>query len=208
MGYFEKLGKLSSRKLPFAMLMAFPFFLVLTTFSYWNYQQKKISKREEKWLTLHEAAQKTLPQRWKNKTFYDHFSKADRHFIAHKLEKMPFLKEEQALYEKIYAHPIFTHNKEIQKRYLQLTQDNFLSFTEEDVAENRKFWEVIAKQKKPVEINGKDLEKILALIEYQPMENGSIDPTAPHMIIKHMNLTKNKSSSYALSLEVIQREYK
>lgn len=147
-----------------------------------------------------------------NITVINHFRDADHFYIDKHLEVLTFLDPEIEALQKIVQHKNFTDDEVIKKRLELLTGGgNSIRFTEGVVQTFPQFQETTETLIHPVEVNLKDIQKILALVEgiaigpYQPA------PHRPQLIILDFKLEKKKTTDknevYALNLKLLKREF-
>lgn len=147
-----------------------------------------------------------------NMAVRNHFRDADHFYIDKNLETLTFLEPEIEGLQKLLTNKNLADDEAIKKRLEILTgSGNTLTFSEGVVQSTPVYQETVETQVHPVEINGQDLQKILAKIE--GVEIGSFSPGAnrPQLIILDFKLDRKslneKNEVFTLNLKLLKREY-
>lgn len=141
-----------------------------------------------------------------------HFRDADHFYIDKHLETLYFLEPEIEQLEKIVQDKNFADDERTKKRLEFLTGDgNALVFSEGVVQTFPFFQEVTETLVHPVEVNGEDIQEILARIEGVKIGEFAPGPNRPQLIITDFKLDKkkvnDKNEVYLLNLKLIKREF-
>jgi len=147
-----------------------------------------------------------------NMAVRQHFHDADHFYIDKHLETLVFLEPEIDRLEKIAKDKNFADDERINRRLELLSGDgNALEFSEGVVQTYPFFQEVSETLVHPVEVNGADIQKILARIEGVKMGEYVPGPHRPQLLITDFKLDKkslnDKNEVYQLNLKLIKREF-
>lgn len=141
-----------------------------------------------------------------------HFRDADHFYIDKYLESQMFLEPEIEQLEKIIQDKNFADDEQILNRLEFLTEEgNALVFSEGVVQTFPLFQEVAETLVHPIEVNGKDIQKILASIEGVKMGEFAPGPNRPQLTITEFKLDKknvnDENEVYLLNLKLVKREF-
>jgi hypothetical protein len=147
-----------------------------------------------------------------NLTVRQHFREADHFYIDKYLETLVLLEPEIETLQKIVNDKNFADDERIKKRIEFLTgEGNSLVFSEGVVQSFPLFQETTETLIHPVEVNAKDIQKILARTEGVDIGDFSPGPHRPQLIITDFRLDKkkvmDKNEVYVLNLKLIKREF-
>lgn len=148
-----------------------------------------------------------------NQTLRTHFKDADHFYIDKYLETLVFLEPEIETLQKITQSKNFPDDEGIKKRLEFLTGPaNHLSFTEGVVQSYGTFQETTETLSHPLEVNIKDLYKILSRIEGIKVGDENPPPSRPQLIILDFRLDKkkgsdNQSEAFLLNMKLLKREF-
>lgn len=159
----------------------------------------------------HEALVKEKKQAL-NLAVRQHFRDADHFYIDKYIESIVLLENEIDILQKIVTDKNFAEDDRIKKRLEYLTtQSNTLVFSEGIVQNFPMFQETIETLLHPVEVNGTDIQKILARIEGVEIGGEQPGPNRPQLIITEFKLDKrkvsDKSEVFTLNMKLIKREF-
>lgn len=141
-----------------------------------------------------------------------HFRDADHFYIDKYLETLTFLEPEIEGLQKLLTNKNLADDEQIKKRLEHLTgPGNSMVFSEGVVQSSPIFQETTETLVHPVEINGADLQKVLAKIEGTQI--GSFSPAAhrPQLLILDFKLDRKsvneKNEVFLLNLKLLKREF-
>ncbi len=147
-----------------------------------------------------------------NMAVRNYYREADHFYIDKYLETLTFLEPEIESLQKTLSNKTIAEDEQNKKRLEQLTGSaNSLSFTEGVVQSSPNFQETTETLVRPVEINGADLQKILAYVE--GIEIGPYQPALhrPQLMILDFKLDRKtnfeKSEVFTLNMKLLKREY-
>lgn len=186
-----------------------PFVFALVLFISEKNEQEKLSEMLEN--LQHLAFIKEKKQAL-NLAVREHFHDADHFYIDKYLETLVFLESEIEQLQKIIQDKNFADDDRVKKRMEFLTsQANALVFSEGVVQTFPLFQETTETLVHPVEVNGIDIQKILARVEGLKINEFAPGPHRPQLLITEFKLDKkkvnDKSEVYLLNLKLIKREF-
>lgn len=175
----------------------------------------KLGSIDDLKVTINEMQQMALLRERKqaiNMAVRNHFRDADHFYIDKYLETLTFLEPEIEGLQKLLTNKNLTDDEAIKKRLELLTgSGNSLTFSEGIVQSTPVYQETLETQVHPVEINGQDLQKILAKIEGIDIGSNSPGPNRPQLIILDFKLDRKslneKNEVFTLNLKLLKREY-
>jgi hypothetical protein len=167
-------------------------------------KKHKLAELEERALFLNAKNQKNELMQKREKQIVLQMKKADPHYIEKALQSLSFLEPEKQKW-KIFLSQIEPSISMRERSRLLEGTGNKLEFVQQDLRREKNFTEIELSQTHPVELNEKDLKKVLSLLEGENIEQ------APQILIKSFDLRKKtipetQESDYVLSLELITRQ--
>ncbi len=147
-----------------------------------------------------------------NMAVIEHYRKSDNFYIDKYLEKLQFLEPEVEGLQRIINNKKFADDEEARKRYEFLVgPNNALMYSEGAVLRYPLFREIVETQVRPVEVDKRDIQRILSLIEGVPIGGNTVPPNHPQLIILEFRLDKKTVSEdnevYLLNTRLLKREY-
>lgn len=147
-----------------------------------------------------------------NMAVRNHYRDADHFYIDKYLETLVFLEPEVESLHKIINDKNFPDDELVKKRLETLTGPaNSLVFSEGVVQSTPLFQETTETQVHPVEVNGSDLQKILAKIDGMEIGAHTPGPNLPQLIILDFKLDRKniteKNEVFVLNLKLLKREF-
>jgi hypothetical protein len=183
---FLYLGKEVILKKRFFLFSAVIFLPIFTTFTLMYLKSEKLKKMEKTFNFISQRASNTKWQREGQCAFFEKFKKRENFCLP----PLNCKKKEAKVLEGVISNPAFANSKNLKKR-LEFLKSNILSFKEEEINSNSFLKETIEKQKGEVEVDEKDLERILNLVE-------GAGEKRPLMVISSFELTKTKNKNFIL----------
>jgi hypothetical protein len=192
------------------LLLGFAFlsFFICTLVLY--FQWSHLQSLSEEINTLYQKELLIYPQRKLVRELYFDPKGADPEVIEKIIENLQLREEETHLLAKICETPPGCQNTLLQKRWLFLKENNHLSFKVDKTRKGPIFQEFELHQQKPVDVDIKDLEKILSLIEKKTI--GSYQPSkkSPQLIVQNFTLSRKKigetGDTFVLHMNLLKRE--
>jgi hypothetical protein len=147
-----------------------------------------------------------------NMAVRNHYAEADHFYIDKHLETVTFLEPEIESLQKLLGNKNLADDEAIKRRLEMLSgQGNALTFSEGVVTATPAFQETTETLIHPVEINNKDLQKILARIEGIQIGEFAPSPSRPQLIVLDFKLDRRavteKNEIFVLNLKLLKREY-
>jgi hypothetical protein len=141
-----------------------------------------------------------------------YFAGADHFYIDKYLETLVFLEPEVEILQKMIDDKNFAGDERVKKRLEFLTSSsNALTFSEGVVQAFPLFQETLETLIHPVEVNGSDIQKILACIEGIKIGDSVPGLCRPQLLVTEFRLDKKKMNDkhevYLLDLKLIKREF-
>lgn len=174
---------------------------------------QELNDLEDKMLTVQEEAFVKEKRQSLNQTLSNHYKEADHFYIDKHLETLTFLEPEIDALQTIAQNKNFPEDESFKRRLEFLTGPaNHLRFTEGVVGKYGTFQETTETLSHPLEVNIRDLHKILARIEGVKIGEESPPPGRPQLIILDFHLEKKKggegkSEVFLLNMKLLKREF-
>lgn len=176
------------------------FIPLLLTFFFLQQKEQNVQLKRQKIESIFRKARKSHPQKEATRLFLEKHTGVDKSYVEKKIESLSFLQAEVEKLTPLVNHPGFKE-EDLSKRYDFLTKGkNLLEFFEEQPKTNSLCKETALKQKKPIEIDQKDLVTLLDLIE-------NSDEKKPQLIIRNLSLVKREEKTFTLKMDLLKREF-
>jgi hypothetical protein len=163
----------------------------------------EFTEEEEQLTRTCQKSVQTLKRMEAKEAFLQRHAHAIPYFLDQEIESLSFLQQERSQLERLLAHPALAERDIFQERLHFLQSDqNRLAFTEEAIRTSEKIKEIEEKQRSPVQMDEKDLQRLLSLIEdlhippYTPKER------SPQIVIRDFCLERKMSPLQTPVLEV------
>lgn len=207
--FFERSGQIFfSRMHPvfFFLLTMLP---VLAAACFVFLEKGHLQDLEERFAAAARKEKISLERKARKERFIQRYSQADPYFLDQKIESFPLLLAEKEQLESLLHHPAFPESTVLKDR-LQFLNDNRLAFVEENMKTSSQWKEVEEKQRRPVQMDEQDLQKILSLIE--DVQVGPYIPsnTSPQILIKDFRLKKQETplnQVWEAEMDLFKREF-
>jgi len=206
--FLERCAKICFTKIRPILFFSSLLFPILLVTTYLFFQQRELQDLESSFSSTMKKAKITLEKKRKKERFLNRYAASNPYFISEKIESLHFLDQEKEDLKILLDHPAISNKKIFKERLAFLSgEENRLAFAEENIRRSSKIKETEEKQRHPVQIDEKDLQTILALIE-----DVSIDPlAAPQLIIRNFQLKKKETSLqtqvFEVEMALLKREW-
>ena len=209
--FLENLGRLFFSKIRpffFFILVSLP---LLLTGIYTLGKRLEMSNLEDLFESTLVKASKSLNKRSSKEHFFARYSNPLPYFLDQNIESLVLLQNEIDLLSTYRKHPAISEKELIEARISYLTSKNRISFMEESIRSTNLCKESEEKMKKSVEMDEKDLKKILSLIENVPIGPFEPHPKSPQLIITDLILKKKKvpfdQEIFEVKIDLLKREF-
>lgn len=147
-----------------------------------------------------------------NQSLRSHFKEPDQFYIDKQLETLTFLDQETEALQKIFQQKNMPEDETTRKRLEFLTgPGNSISFTEGVVQNYGSFQETTETLSHPIEVNSKDISKILSRIEGVSFNGEELPTGRPQLIVLDFKLEKKKATDknevFQLNMKLLKREF-
>jgi hypothetical protein len=147
-----------------------------------------------------------------NGAVINHYRHSDNFYIDKQLEKLHFLEPEMEGLQRILTNKNFADDEEARRRLDFLSgPSNTLTFNEGAVVRYPLFREVVETQARPVEVDLRDIQRILTLIEGVSIGGVEVPPGRPQLIVLDFRIDKKKIAEdnevFLLNTRLLKREY-
>jgi hypothetical protein len=199
--FLEKFKKFiifnKNKNLIFIFLLLIFFIPLFTSLSKYKY----IKNAENKFLNLTYFANNTIKSRKRLVQFINNKVNSKSTYLE-SLEKLNFLEDLINLLNSNKSHIAFDNNNRIDERLKHLTSDNNkIKILNEKLNSTNFIDESILKFTNEIEVDEKDLNKILSIIE-----DDDENENKPQLIITNFSL-KKLESSFLINLNILKREF-
>ena len=185
---------------------------ILLILCYVAMQQNYVSSIRGELQELRERAFLRERKQATNMAVRSHYRDADHFYIDKYLETLTFLDPEVEGLQKLLTNNNVADDEAIKKRLEFLSSSgNNMVFSEGVVQSSPLIQETTETLVHPVEINGSDLQKILAKIEGIEVSNFTPGPSRPQLIVLDFKLDRKslteKNEVFVLNLKLLKREF-
>lgn len=206
----KKLGKIGAENILLWIVISFiPLF---TTCFYLYTQIENQANLKNRYENILHFAKSTLDKRIAKNQFLDRFLDKDPYYLETYLENLHFLKEEKQMLQDIKTHPAFANKEKLKQRFDFFQKGkNKLKFLEQKVEKTNFLQEAVLHQIHPVELEEKDLMKLLSSFEQRVIGSYFPDKDSPQFMIKKMTLKKKRdlfsSEIFSIQMDLLKREF-
>lgn len=184
---------------------------LLVLFNIWQ-QVDTVDALQSRVEHIQDKALTTSLKQSNNLSVIEHYRGSDNFYLDKYIEKLQLLEPEVDALQRIISNKKFADDEEARKRYEFLVgPSNALMFNEGAVLRYPLFREVVETQVRPVEVNLKDIQSILSLVEGVPLGGETIPEKHPQLIILDFRLDKKQISEdndvFQLNMRLLKREY-
>ncbi|MBN1914919.1 MAG: hypothetical protein JW769_03415 [Parachlamydiales bacterium] len=144
--------------------------------------------------------------RMRRQHFLRAFLEADSEYMGKTLLAFPLNQSYLSLINPIVQNLPFSHDKKVQKKLLQLSQQT-LSFQKKTISSSSLMKETVFLLEHPVTLTGKSLEKILRTVEGISIEHTENLAKRPQLFFLDFSITKNQEGFYQCHMEILQRDF-
>ncbi len=210
--WFERFGRFifTRIRIPFfLLLLALPPF-VTTLFLMQN--RSSFSDLQSRFSSAMKKAKTALERKNRKEKFLERHTRPDPYYLDIEIESLSFLEPEKKRLETWLSHPAIPNKDGLNQRlhFLQ-SEENRLSFIEEEMQISDLCKETIEKQRHPVEMDNDDLKNLLALIEETPLSQTSSKGARPQLVVTDFTLKKTKTDLenevFEIHLDLLKREF-
>ncbi|HSX10341.1 MAG TPA: hypothetical protein VLF94_01305 [Chlamydiales bacterium] len=208
--FFEKCGLIffsRTRPLFFFALAVFP---ILAAALFIFMEKSKLQELEGRFAAAARKEKIAFERKARKERFIHRYSHADPYFLDQKIEAFPLLQAEKERLSSLLHHPAFP-DSEVLKERLRFLTDNRLAFAEENIQTSSQMKEIDEKQRRTVEMDESDLQKILSLLEDTPIGPYLPPNDSPQILIKELHLKKHETplqtQVFEVDMDLLKREF-
>jgi hypothetical protein len=153
-----------------------------------------------------------LERKARKEHFILNHSSVDPFFLDKHIESLLFLQSELSTIQSMLQHPALANKRLLQER-LQFLESgkNRLAFIEENIRSTSKIKETDERQRHPVQMDEKDLQKLLAYVEQIPIDQTKPIDAMPQLVVRDMKIKKTEnalhSEIYEVEMQLLKREW-
>lgn len=208
--FFEACGQFFFSRMRPAFFFALTVFPLLVAALFIFFEKTNFQELEERFTAAARKEKIALERKARKERFLERYSQADPYFLDQQIESFPLLQAEKEKLESLLHHPAFPESEALKER-LRFLSNNGLAFTEGNIRTSAQMKEVDEKQRHPVQMDEKDLQKILSLLEDVPVESHLPSNKGPQILIKELRIKKQETPLHMQVVEVdmdlLQREF-
>lgn len=210
--FLERCGILFfSRMRPtfFFLLVLFP---ILCSITYAWIDKNRFEEIEENFAAAFRKGRTSIDRKTKKERFLQHYLNPNPYFLDQEIESLKFLQKEKSHLESFLNHPALLRKELFQKRLSFLnSQENRLSFIEENIQTSSDIKETEEKQRHPIQLDEEDLQKLLTYVEDLPIKSYVPPKHSPQILIRDFKLRKIETalqtSIFELEMDLLKREF-
>lgn len=207
---FEKCGQFFFSRIGpvvFVFLIVTP---ILATGLFIFLEKSSLQTLEKRFAIAARKEKIAFEKRARKERFINRYSHADPYFLDQQIEAFPLLQAEKEKLESLLHHPAFPESVALKER-LQFLNNNRLAFTEENIRTSSQIKEIDEHLRHSVQMDDKDLQKILSLIEDVPIGSNLPSNTSPQIIIRDLRLktpqTSLQTQVFEVDMDLLKREF-
>lgn len=207
---FEKIGKFFFSKMRPLFFFALVVFPVGAASLFLFLENSNLEELEARFMNAARNEKIASAKKVRKERFLRQHSHANPYFLDQQIESLPLLEEERKQLESLCRHPAFPNHQSLKER-LNFLNENRLVFAEENIRTSPKIKETGEKQKHPVQMDEKDLQKVLALIEHVSIGSYRPSTDSPQIVIKDFRLKKQQTplqtDIFEVDMDLLTREF-
>ena len=210
--YFERIGKalFTKIKIPiFLALVSMP--LVLCSLILLK-QKTDLQNTQARFCSAMKKAKSALQKKNRKEQFLARYSPSDPYFLDTHIESLNFLEDEKKDLKLWLAHQAIADKRDLQERLNFLnSEENALAFIEDQLDFSNAYKETVEKQRYPVQIDHRDLKRLLTLIEDIPLSGALSKAQRPQLLITDFVLKKLQTplqnEVFEVEMQLLKREF-
>jgi hypothetical protein len=210
--FFEASGRFFFQKLrpPFFLLLLGISPLVSSFLLFNERQSVEIFQNQFSSIAL--KSKTAFEKKERKERFLQTHKNSDPYFLDKEIESLSFLANEKTQLKNWLSHPAIANKDMLKKRLIFLESDqNRLSFTDDEIQFSKTVRETLEKQREIVEVDQDDLKNLLALIEETSLDSAPSKINRPQLVISDFSLTKKNTNLqnevFELKMELLKREF-
>ncbi|NGX34237.1 MAG: hypothetical protein K1060chlam1_00588 [Candidatus Anoxychlamydiales bacterium] len=205
---YRKIGQLSIYKKNIFFVISSLLLLVFFFLAFSIYKFLKLNNFEKRLTYLEQKSITTIAKRKEIKDFIEKNTLFDKCFVENKLENLTFLQNEKSILSNLLLHPAFSHSSQIKKRISFINSNqNKLKFLEENIKNSTFIKEADLTQLNSLEIDDRDLQKLLSIIEDVQIDKYFQYNDSPQLLIKSFSLSKKSENIFSINMKIFKREF-
>lgn len=207
---FEKCGQIFFSRTRPIFFFALTICPILAAALFVFLEKGKLQELESRFSAAARKEKIAFERKSRRERFIQRYSHSDPYFLDQQIEAFPLLQTEKERLQSLLHHPAFPQSEILRER-LQFLTDNRLSFAEENIRTSSQMKEIEEKQRRSVQMDQKDLQKILSLIEDVPVGPYLPSNTSPQILIKELKIKKLETSLqtevFEVDMDLLKREF-
>jgi hypothetical protein len=208
----ERIGKLLISRIRLPIFLLFIAGAPLLTTAIVSQRLDHYADLQTRFAIALRKAKQSMEAKQRKEKFLHRYTRPDPYFLDFHVESRHFLQREAAQITDWLNHPAVASKQLFLDRLHFLQSDqNRLSFLEEEIQLSDSCKETIERQRFPVQVNNRDLESLLALIEDYPSSRLEIPVPRPQLIITEFTLRKIQAplqnEVFEISMDLLKREF-
>ena len=175
-------------------------------------QSLELNELKDQFQSSLEKGKSALEKKALREKFLKRYGHSDPYFIDQQIEALSFLQKEQSDLRASINHPAIVKRDSLAAR-LQfiLSDENKISFAEQNIRTSKDIKETEEKQRYPVQIDEEDLKELLSLIEDVPIGKYNPAPHLPQLLIQnfqiHRHTTPIETEVFIVEMSLLKREF-
>ncbi len=208
----EPLGKFCFSKIHPLFFYFFLLCPILFGAGYAFIEYTNVSDLEERFYHACKKGKTALKRKSEKERLMKRYANTNPYFLDEQIESLSFLQKEQKELETLSQHPALAEKRGVESRLNFLkSSSNRLAFTEEAIRTSASMKETEEKQKHPVQMDEKDVKKLLALMEDVTIDSFPSPNHRPQIVITDFRMeekqTPLKTNIFEVEMQFIKREF-
>lgn len=210
--FLEFCGKLCFSQIRPAFFYSFLLLPFVIAGSYLLSRHTSQQQLEVRFADAASKGKKAIERKTRKERFIQRYSNSDPFFLDNQIESLLFLQKELSAVQAMIDHPALSNKGILQERKAFFeSETNRLAFTEENIRSTSKIKETEEKQRRPVQLDEQDLQRLLSAIEDISVGQYDPIPKMPQLLIRDMKIKKIEnpfhSEVYEVEMELLKREW-
>jgi hypothetical protein len=209
---FEQLGKFCFSKIHPVFFYFFLLCPILFGGGYAFIEYTNVNDLEERFYHACRKGKTALKRKTQKENLIQRYANTNPYFLDEQIESLSFLQKEQMELEALLQHPALADKRLLESRLNFLSSGaNRLAFTEEAIRTSASMKETEEKQRHPVQMDEKDVKKLLSLMEDVAIDSFSMASHRPQIVITDFRMeekqTSLKTNIFEVEMQFIKREF-
>lgn len=210
--FLERVGKICFYQLRPSFFYSLILLPVILSILYLFFQSVELFELQSNFNQSLEKGRVALERKALHDRFLKRYNHADPYFLDQQIESLLFLENESKEIRSLIQHPAVARVNLLEERLqFLLGEENRISFIEQNIRTSQNVKETEEKQRHPVQVDQKDLQKLLAILEDLNLGEHTPPDQTPQILIQNFHLQRQTTSLetevFSLEMSLLKREF-